>query len=87
MDYGTDLGLYRKVGIEIYRIFINDGVPCVDVSSFYGKTPFRDRTTGKSIPPDQALERLRDQAKTLIRKARETAAQEDSGLVAHATTV
>ena len=54
---------------------------------FMGKLHLGIEQQESQYLPDQALERLRDQAKTLIRKARETAAQEDSGLVAHATTV
>ena len=49
MGCRANLDSYFNVGVESYRVLKNKGIPCVDVSSFYGRTPFRDRATGESI--------------------------------------
>ena len=43
------LGSYFDIGVEMYRIYTNGGVPCVEVSSFYGRIPFKDKATENPI--------------------------------------
>ena len=86
MDYEFNLEIHAKISSVMTRIYRLHGTPYVEVFISYGDrdTPFRDRVTGDEIPSDYVLEILQDQAETLIRESRGTAAQKNSGLAAQA---